>query len=291
LTGWLSAAFALGGCDVIEKMSKDTSSEDDGGKKKKKKKKKKKDDDDEDEEEEKDAEEADEDDGGGKKIVKVATYEADDFHWACAHHPGDQSFKLRSYPESEHEDAVEEAQKMLDRLAKLGGVESPLLRGIEAVGGRTAVGMLPDNTKGPYKRGKLVLLIHPKLFDVLRKANEPQAAFLLTHELGHFVGEHEGSPEERKPESELAADAFAGRVLGLEGHSLAQSSAWILSNAPTVSSGAKPDRDKRLEALAAGWRKGCKTSGKCKDPDEPIPGTEKKTPPKKGGSFSDRENR
>ncbi|MEM1034532.1 MAG: hypothetical protein AAF928_16935 [Myxococcota bacterium] len=306
LIGWLAVAVATGGgCDMLAEKGKASrrKDDDDGGKRRRSKKRdrddRKKKDDDED------------DTKGEKRVVKVATYEADDYHWACAHHPGNQTFKLRSLPRRTHEKDVEAATELLERLAKLGAIsDKPLLRGIEEVGDRIAVGMLPDRTRGPYTKGQLIVLVHPSRLATLIKADPARASFLLAHELGHLTAEHAGPPEARKPDTELAADRFAGRLLGLEGRSLGASASWILQHAAKNAEGAKAARKARLEALAEGWRAGCKTGGKCKDPEEPLPGETKTaanpeppppddgppTTPKPGkgpkkGSFSDREGR
>jgi Zn-dependent protease with chaperone function len=104
----------------------------------------------------------------------------------------------------------------------------------------------------------------------LRSDNRWVATFVLAHEIGHHVHDHQRSRSYHK--AELEADLFAGAALAKLGASLDQAKAAVAAVADPADSEKHPSRQKRIEAVSSGWVAARPDVFSPPPPPPPIPG-------------------
>jgi hypothetical protein len=83
---------------------------------------------------------------------------------------------------------------------------------------------------------------------------------VMAHEIGHYVLGHQHTELGSRPEIELEADEYAGKVLAKMGASLQDAQAAFRSEKMKPKSHTHPPINERLKAVEAGWRKVSKTN-------------------------------
>jgi hypothetical protein len=83
---------------------------------------------------------------------------------------------------------------------------------------------------------------------------------VMAHEIGHYVLGHQHTELGSRPEIELEADEYAGKVLAKMGASLQDAQAAFRSEKMKPKSHTHPPINERLKAVEAGWREGGRSS-------------------------------
>lgn len=120
-----------------------------------------------------------------------------------------------------------------------------------------------ENAFATISDGRRILVYDPDYLKAIAEAGETDWARLgvLAHEIGHHLQGHTLEGKGSNPTDELAADRYAGFVMGLMGATLEQAQAHqaLMSE---EGSDTHPGKSVRLEATRQGWDRACKLSGK-----------------------------
>jgi hypothetical protein len=253
------------GCGLLDKKDDEKADSDS----RKKKKKKKSDDDD-------DSGDSDKADCPAGQICLTQ----DDFGYACALNPGEQSSV--SLPETgEHQDPKERevvklVRELLSELTEPAGLPPGSVPPVfidPKVAGNVATATFFKKDRGNYKKGQRVILFAAKEFyeHVKKSGTTDTIAFIFAHEMGHHVNGHLGQrPDQSDHSLELEADYYAGFLLGKRNTTLANATAWVRANVPEKDTRTHPGKAKRLDATTRGWKKGCAESSKKCDPNQTV---------------------
>lgn len=143
-----------------------------------------------------------------------------------------------------------DARDAIDRIMEYTGLEPNFE--IHAASIPNAAALVDSGPQGLRR----VILYNERFIDAMTAASGSEWASLsiLAHEIGHHLNGHTLEAGGSRPPTELAADRFAGFVLGKMGASREEAQSAIARLADVQGSSTHPPRAARLDAVYNGWR-------------------------------------